>query len=63
MKKQKLEKIRGKELYFKTWDEYDEYCEGKDIQLCKIEIEEKISRGEYDRRYKVIKPLPFFWNE
>ena len=54
MEEEKLKKIRGKELHFKTYDEFDEYCKGKDIQFCKIKIDEKISDEEYCKRYNAL---------
>ena len=52
--KNKLKKIRGKELHFKTYDEYDKYCKGKDIQFCKIKIDEKLSDEVIVKRYKAL---------
>jgi len=45
-------KIRDKKLHFKTYDEYDAYCKGKDIQYCTITVDENISDREYCKRYK-----------
>ncbi len=52
--KKKLTKIRGKELHFRTYDEFDKYCKGKDIQCCKIKIDEKLSDEEYCKRYSAL---------
>ena len=49
-----LKKIRGKDLHFKTYDEFDEYGKGKDIQFCRIDIDEKISDEEYCKRYNAL---------
>ena len=54
MEKAKLKKIRRKKLHFKTYDEYDEYCKGKNIQFCKIKIDERLSDEEYCKRYNAL---------
>ena len=53
-KKVRIEEIRNKKLYFKTYDEWDKYCIGKDIQRCHIFIKEHLSEEKYCKRYKAL---------
>ncbi len=46
-----MRKIRNKRLHFKTYGEWDDFCEGKDIQRCEITIDEKLSDLEEAKRY------------
>ena len=50
----KIIKIRNKTLLFKTYDEFDKYCEGKDIQFCSIIVKEGLSDEEYCKRYSAL---------
>jgi len=45
-------KVRDKKLHFKTYDEFDVYCVGKDVQRCTVKIDEELSDLELCRRYK-----------
>ena len=46
--------IGNGKLVFKTYDEFDKYCEGKDIQFCSITVKEGLSDEEYCKRYSAL---------
>jgi len=50
----KLKKIRNENLFFNTYDDFDKFCMGKDVQRCHVTIDEYLSDEEYCKRYKAL---------
>ncbi len=46
-----MKTITGQNLHFKTYDEFDKFCENKNITECRIDIDEKLTDEERVERY------------